>query len=605
MNKSRIYPNWDQIKSLKQEPTEGELYLLKYLDNNLPQEWEIFFQPCLNGDRPDIAILNRNVGLMIIEVKDWNPNNYTSEEVWFYNKKKKKKEKGYSYFVTDNRGNYKIPSPIAQVERYRENLIGLYLPQIGEQIDVNTKTLSAFRVGLYLHNMSTKTAKGLIKTSPKRCTIFGNDLLKGGSKNIGEVVPDFDRQFSLSMKEDWHEKIRFWLIPPYHSLEQGMKITLNPEQRNHATPKEHSHQRLRGVAGSGKTLVIAQRAASLAAMGKRVLIVTYNITLRHYIRDHVARARYGFDWEMIEFNHFHGFCKNYLNENDIKWPDDIGYTSDEFLSLVVPQTVIDEKKKGKNRKSREYDAILIDEGQDFEKLWYDMLCLFLNNNDELLLVLDEKQNIYSRDNSWTDSMNGTKFRGRWRILKESYRIPYLLLEKVNLFAEQYLPNIGSTPIPNSYQTDFYDPHYIWRNLNGTSIVDKVDSAFNWLTRKKGIHPQDIIILLPTHQVGWSLVKYFNEKKIQVNHVFEDDTNDHQHKRSFWMGDSRLKMSTFHSFKGWELMNVILIIPPDGSGSEPELDSLIYTSLTRTRSNLIVFNRHSKYVEYGNTWPETW
>ena len=605
MNKSRIYPNWDQIKSLKQEPTEGELYLLKYLDNNLPQEWEIFFQPCLNGDRPDIAILNRNVGLMIIEVKDWNPNNYTSEEVWFYNKKKKKKEKGYSYFVTDNRGNYKIPSPIAQVERYRENLIGLYLPQIGEQIDVNTKTLSAFRVGLYLHNMSTKTAKGLIKTSPKRCTIFGNDLLKGGSKNIGEVVPDFDRQFSLSMKEDWHEKIRFWLIPPYHSLEQGMKITLNPEQRNHATPKEHSHQRLRGVAGSGKTLVIAQRAASLAAMGKRVLIVTYNITLRHYIRDHVARARYGFDWEMIEFNHFHGFCKNYLNENDIKWPDDIGYTSDEFLSLVVPQTVIDEKKKGKNRKSREYDAILIDEGQDFEKLWYDMLCLFLNNNDELLLVLDEKQNIYSRDNSWTDSMNGTKFRGRWRILKESYRIPYLLLEKVNLFAEQYLPNIGSTPIPNSYQTDFYDPHYIWRNLNGTSIVDKVDSAFNWLTRKKGIHPQDIIILLPTHQVGWSLVKYFNEKKIQVNHVFEDDTNDHQHKRSFWMGDSRLKMSTLHSFKGWELMNVILIIPPDGSGSEPELDSLIYTSLTRTRSNLIVFNRHSKYVEYGNTWPETW
>ena len=605
MNKSRIYPNWDQIKSLKQEPTEGELYLLKYLDNNLPQEWEIFFQPCLNGDRPDIAILNRNVGLMIIEVKDWNPNNYTSEEVWFYNKKKKKKEKGYSYFVTDNRGNYKIPSPIAQVERYRENLIGLYLPQIGEQIDVNTKTLSAFRVGLYLHNMSTKTAKGLIKTSPKRCTIFGNDLLKGGSKNIGEVVPDFDRQFSLSMKEDWHEKIRFWLIPPYHSLEQGMKITLNPEQRNHATPKEHSHQRLRGVAGSGKTLVIAQRAASLAAMGKRVLIVTYNITLRHYIRDHVARARYGFDWEMIEFNHFHGFCKNYLNENDIKWPDDIGYTSDEFLSLVVPQTVIDEKKKGKNRKSREYDAILIDEGQDFEKLWYDMLCLFLNNNDELLLVLDEKQNIYNRDNSWTDSMNGTKFRGRWRILKESYRIPYLLLEKVNLFAEQYLPNIGSTPIPNSYQTDFYDPHYIWRNLNGTSIVDKVDSAFNWLTRKKGIHPQDIIILLPTHQVGWSLVKYFNEKKIQVNHVFEDDTNDHQHKRSFWMGDSRLKMSTLHSFKGWELMNVILIIPPDGSGSEPDLDSLIYTSLTRTRSNLIVFNRHSKYVEYGNTWPETW
>lgn len=234
-----------------------------------------------------------------------------------------------------------------------------------------------------------------------------------------------------------------------------------------------------------------------------------------------------------------------------------------------------------------------------------MLCMFLNNNDELLLVIDEKQNIYSRDNNWVDSMNGTKFRGRWRILKESYRIPYLLLEKVNLFAEQYLSHIGSTPIPNSFQTDIFDPHYVWRNLNGKDFVEKVGSAFKWLTRKKGIHPQDIIILLHTHEEGWSLVKYFNKKKIQINHVFEDNSKDHHHKKSFWMGDSRLKMSTIHSFKGWELMNVILIIPPDGSGSEPELDSLIYTSLTRTRSNLIVFNRHSKYIEYGNTWPQTW
>ena len=73
MSDSRLYPSWEQIKSLKQPPTKGELFLLEYLDNNLPKEWEIFFQPYLNGDRPDIAILNKNVGLMIIEVKDWNP----------------------------------------------------------------------------------------------------------------------------------------------------------------------------------------------------------------------------------------------------------------------------------------------------------------------------------------------------------------------------------------------------------------------------------------------------------------------------------------------------------------------------------------------------
>jgi len=605
MSESRLYPTWEQIKTLKQPPTKGELFLLEYLDNNLPKEWEIFFQPYLNGDRPDIAILNKNVGLMIIEVKDWNLDNYSSQETWFYNRKKKKKEKGYSYFVSDGKGTYKIPSPISQVERYRENLIGLYLPQIGEQIDRNKKSLSAFRVGLYFHKMSTVEANDLVITNPKRCTVFGVDLLKGGKNNLRKVIPDFDRKYSLSMKKGWHEKIRFWLIPPFHSLEQGMNITLNPEQKNHATPKEHSHQRLRGVAGSGKTLVIAQRAASLAALGKKVLIVTFNITLWHYIRDHVSRAKYGFEWYQIEFNHFHGFIKNYLNENDIKWPNNDGTDDDYFLSYAVPQLVIDEKKKGKNKKHRAYDAILIDEGQDFHKLWYDLLCLFLNNNDELLLVIDEKQNIYSRDNSWVDSMTGTKFRGRWRILKESYRTPNLLMEQANSFAETFLPEIGSTPIPNNYQTDLFDPHFIWRNLDGIGYVEKVVAAFNWLTRTKGVHPQDIIILLPTHDEGWSLVNYFNDIKIHINHVFEDDSNDHQHKKSFWMGDSRLKMSTIHSFKGWELMNVMLIIPKKGSGSEPELDSLIYTSLTRTRSNLIVFNQHPKYEGYGQNWPQTW
>jgi hypothetical protein len=36
----------------------------------LPAQWEIYLQPCMNGDRPDIVILHPKVGLMIYEVKD-------------------------------------------------------------------------------------------------------------------------------------------------------------------------------------------------------------------------------------------------------------------------------------------------------------------------------------------------------------------------------------------------------------------------------------------------------------------------------------------------------------------------------------------------------
>ena len=69
--KNRIYPSWGQISILKQPLTEGEVALATYLDNNLPNEWEIYLQPYLNGDRPDIVLLNENVGMMVIEVKDY------------------------------------------------------------------------------------------------------------------------------------------------------------------------------------------------------------------------------------------------------------------------------------------------------------------------------------------------------------------------------------------------------------------------------------------------------------------------------------------------------------------------------------------------------
>jgi DNA helicase IV len=130
-------------------------------------------------------------------------------------------------------------------------------------------------------------------------------------------------------------------------------------------------------------------------------------------------------------------------------------------------------------------------------------------------------------------------------------------------------------------------------------------TINFLTRKQSVHPQDIVVLVPTHFEGWELVKSIECHGIKINHVFEDEDKRHHHKKAFWMGDSRLKMSTIHSFKGWEILNVIILTPPDGHGSEESLDSLLYVAITRPRQNLIVFNRNYKYREYGKSWTNNW
>lgn len=603
---NRVFPSWEQIHALRNPLTEGELALVKYLDTYLPQEWEIYVQPFLNGDRPDVIILNERIGITIFEVKDWNPVNYSTQNVLLSGSTTG--QANTKYFVTDNRGTWPIPNPIQQVERYREKLISLYLPELGEAIDSNNKVLSAFKVALYFHNMTTPQAKCLVHTSEKRCVVFGNEKLK--EKTISEVVLDVNRKSSLSMREGWAAKIRIWLKPPFHALEQGTKLELTNEQRRHVTPIPKTHQRLRGVAGSGKSLVIAQRAANLATQGKHVLIVTFNITLWHYLRDLVSRARTNFSWEHIEFTHFHRFCRDFLCENEIKWPGEDNHDNN-FLNECIPQLVKETIQDGKNKNNRKYDAILIDEGQDFQQSWYEVLCEFLTANDELLFVADERQNIYGRDISWLDGMHGTKFRGRWRELKESYRLPPPILDYTNKFAQVFLPGVGVDPIPDVYQPSFFEPHLIWRDISDLDeALEKICCAVKWLIETHEIHPQDIVILVPSHKEGWHLVKLLEEKNYKVNHVFEDDSKKHpkkhHNKKAFWMGDGRLKACTIHSFKGWELRNVIILTPSVNHPIDAQcIDFILYTAFTRVRENLIVFNSHPRYVEYGKSWPKHW
>lgn len=62
-----LYPSIDVIKKRKPEPTPGERTLLSFLLNAYDDEYEIFFQPFLNGDLPDIVVVHKGGGVMILK----------------------------------------------------------------------------------------------------------------------------------------------------------------------------------------------------------------------------------------------------------------------------------------------------------------------------------------------------------------------------------------------------------------------------------------------------------------------------------------------------------------------------------------------------------
>lgn len=613
---SRIIPSWKQIKQFKQPLTEGELFLLKFLDDNLKKDdsfqdndltkyngWLIFVQPFLNGSRPDIIIFNPSVGAQIFEVKDWNLYNYSFEI------HKGGDAKNHRVFcVSDSNGTYPIKSPIKQVEYYKEKIFSQLIPRIGENFDKNRQLYGLIKTAVYFHNSTTKQAQDLFKIQVKdfsKFPVIGNDALI--KNDLDKVVSDIYISQSKFWARDWNEEFIFWLNPPLHTIEQGVRLTLVDEQKKFAEP-ESGHCRVRGVAGSGKTQVLAYRASKLASQGYRVLILTFNLTLWHYIHDMVQRSPFAFSWDNLTITYFHGFCKDILNEFGEEWPISDGKDENVFRE-AAPNKVIETINKNNYEK---YDAILIDEGQDFYIEWYKMLCHFLTSRDEFVVVCDKKQNIYGRETEWLDKRRGgvEKF-GDWIELKKIIRLPEQVAKISTDFCEKFNLNqdikIGKIEKLNLFNQ--FQDNVIWWNVNRGNWLNKVNEAYE-IIKKQATHkhPSDTVILLPDKYFGSECIKYFEtEKKLLVNHVFEDDDNKkyHKHKKAFWMGDGRLKMSTIHSFKGWEVPNVIVVIPSVIRGNEQLYDNIIYTAMTRAKENLVIINTNERYWEFGKRFSNQW
>ncbi len=107
-----IFPTLENIERLKIKPTAGEAHLINYLIENLPNEVEIYFQPFINGDIPDIVLIQKDVGVTIIEVKDWCLEAYSidNDNSWYANEYSKS-----------------IKSPFMQVKTYKDNLFDLHI----------------------------------------------------------------------------------------------------------------------------------------------------------------------------------------------------------------------------------------------------------------------------------------------------------------------------------------------------------------------------------------------------------------------------------------------------------------------------------------------
>lgn len=575
---AKFFPEFKKIQTLKQKPTDGELYALKVLIK-LPDDYEVYFQPFINGHNPDIIVMRKNYGVLIIEVKDWQLNNYQIDEKdnWILCKE-----------------SIPIKSPIEQVKTYKNDLYDLSIPSLLNLKIKNKAYYGIVRTSVYFHYETSSSIKKHGVRTNKFCPIYGENNFTAQQLKTYSLGEYPNTCFNYEIYEEFQRVLK----PSFHTLEQSQQVNLSKKQKQLAISKENIQQKIRGVAGSGKTLVLAQRAVnSHIRHDEPVLILTYNITLRNYIHDNLNRVRQKFDWRNFHINHYHAFISSEANNHNLKNIDTDSDDIDLFESAKYQIT--------------KYSAIFIDEIQDYKEEWIKIIKkYFLKDGGEFVVFGDEKQNVYDQKLDKEKKPN-TTISGRWNKLDESFRLSNKILQLSEKFQNKFFKEKYELDkaIPKQQEIDFNEENieYYKFNDNDTVVVDLSNFIID-KSKEKKIQPQNICILAHTNQLLRKLdfeIRGITKQKtyttFETQKMYEDLKSDklnenkleikigkiRKNKRfNFWMNSGGMKLSTVHSFKGWEIDTLFLIID---NKSNHETKEVIYTALTRCRNKLFILN----------------
>ena len=600
-------------KELKVPFTPGEYHLANYLNKKLPQEWVIHTKPELRNrwgtnifpQTPDIVIASKKHGIMIIEIKDWRidlPKYKTGEKL------NRRGKKIWGVYIEDDQNKKSINiNPVNKAYGYKLRMKE-GISEIHKEIFNDRRKEILIKSGLYFHNVeSTDKAKKFVGFpkyfSSDKCEVFGRDMLDD-KVNIEKFIPLINNKVKIHSNSDWLSKFKNWISPPLHVAEGQNLISerdLSERQKRYIIPRPGVIQKLSGVAGSGKTRVIAVRAVRLLSLKKKVLVVCFNITLKNYLQEEINRVFPGYDKNYLEIRYFHEFCKIYRDGRNIEYPEGSSFEESDEKDK---EEIIKDKQNNKEA-SINYDAILIDEGQDFKESWFRLLRTFLKENGEILIVFDDKQNIYGVKKFKISGIGA----GRWGILNQGYRLLNEHIEKVNKFSKQFLPDFKSDEenpeIELNKQISLpFDPEPFskWENVeNIIESREKVCEYLNYLDKEKKLDFSDTAILVPDHDEGIQLkehiLKKFSNSNLKISDIFSKNLDTQRDaKKLFSVSDKdrKLKMSTIDSFKGWERRNIIILTP---SKPSVNFDFKMYTSLTRAREKIIVINRSEKYRKF--------
>jgi hypothetical protein len=585
--------------------TEGEERVYRFLAAvaKPDHEYTVWYTPDIDGREPDFVLLSDRVGLLVLEVKDWalsqiakaNPQRFELkmggrtetrrnplDQAKRYSRLLRQRiRKDHRLLSTDplHRGKLKIPVGygvvFANITRsdYLEKELDTVCPADRALFWDDLDGSSCGHPDTTGRAFTELLCGRFAPLFPCRLGAQDRYVLKG--LLFREVVLEIPKRGEAAIDS---EKVR-----------ERLRV-LDNNQESIARKLGAGHRIVVGPSGSGKTLILAHRAALLRKYDrriKRILFVCYNITLVNYIRRLLSAKRVPLGEVGVDVLHFFELCAKVLGEP-------VQYEGEEAAYYDL---VIQEAGARSAASALRYDAVLVDEGQDFSDDMMKVVTGLLNPaTGNLTIAMDSAQNVYRRSTSWKQA--GVTARGRVHVLRHVYRNT----REIARFAERFAQR-APTELPGELRQlellpdllAMHGPQPRLIRVEGvTAAIRLLPGVIHELQKVHGYPLSEFAVLYPTRflegKVAVSLPEAVQEGLNGEGIVHRWASEDYRAKRSYDITTDSVTVSTVHSAKGLDFACVFLVgldLMAPGRWTEEQLVSLGYVAITRARHHLYV------------------
>ena len=654
---------------LKDDATYGEREVFNRLRLNLPKDFTVYVECPLHHRRihryPDFIVLT-NYGVLILEVKDW---------VQIL------EADSFSVKIRDRGGvDRKMKNPVTTTRDFAIALQEI-LSKIPELVNEHHHLEVPWGCGVVFARIQgavlTKLRAAMGEESVLGLADLGPDIIK---TRLKKIIPE---GFSATLTHDQLRHIRAAINPtvliepeeqtafildeaqeklvlepivetPEEEPAQKnaqMKIEIEPavipqaEVEQFITEDEKLAERLsvrlvRGVAGSGKSIVLIQRAKILSATypNWKILVLTFNTALNQRLQSELK------DFTNITTVNFHKLCramimefrdwkleeglddwlKDHFNEfnidkeldmmfvdEEIKWIKENGIQDkDSYLNIArkgrgrakrvgkqqrekiysilekyqkyqekegsfdwgdVPNLLLKGIEKGQFTPEK-YDAILIDEAQDFAPTWIKIITKLFNPQSTSIFIADDPTQSIYRFYSWKEKGIPVAGRTRWlrvpyRNTRQIYQAAFSIIKDNQVLQDLFTQEgeLLTADIENGYMRDGDKP-----------ILHKYSSF-----QDECIHINSSVQVLLQQGVPAHQVAVLNPRKNNLEAIRKA------------IGNNEVRVDTYHQVKGLEFKAVFLSQINELFRENMDEDDLskalrlVYMAMTRGRESLVM------------------